>query len=335
MRTIPNELLDLIFDCLGDKSESPRRKPTKDWLACSLVCWKWRSIALPHLFYGVECTGNRPAGRSVDAYSRFFAETPRIGIHVRLLVLSDIARLDIASLSTIIGNLPRLSHLRLYEVVLVDGPDNSICQSQNAYVLESMQCESSFFQVLALFSRIEYLHLMDHSVDDTPDVLSLPRLMDKAVESCNVGKLQIDELRIGPSAKITYFYPTFLTQIQAIQHLTSLTFETRYELPALKQFNECLCSTGQTLKSLHIMAEEDWPKYSNLSVRSPDVFTNATRRGFAACVNLEEFTLVTEVSGVGYTKEASWHEGMAEDCAYSQPLTFPYHSSSSPGASSR
>lgn len=280
MRTIPNELLDLIFDCLGDKSESPRRKPTKDWLACSLVCWKWRSIALPHLFYGVECTGNRPAGRSVDAYSRFFAETPRIGIHVRLLVLSDIARLGIASLSTIIGNLPRLSHLRLYEVVLVDGPDKSICQSQNAYVLESMQCDqldflstrkggSSFFQVLALFSRIQCLHLMDYSVDDTPDVLSLPRLMDKAVECCNVGKLQIDELRVGPSAKITYFYPALLTRIQATQHLTSLTFETRYELPALEQLNECLCSTGQTLKFLHIMAEEDWPKYSNLSVRSP------------------------------------------------------------------
>ncbi len=38
------------------------------------------------------------------------------------------------------------------------------------------------------------------------------------------------------------------------------------------------------------------------------MFTNATRRGFAACVNLEEFTLTTEVSGVGYTKEADWHE---------------------------
>lgn len=346
---IPNELLALIFDSLGSKWSHDR--PLRDWLACSLVCWKWRCVVLPYLFYRTECS-MYTAGRTVSAYSRFFAENPKIGANVRLLVLRDIPALDIALLGAIIGNLPRLLHLRMSGFTLVNDSGSPFRRFQDAYVLKSLTCgfldflstnegRLSFFHVFALFSRIEYLELSGDSTDDSLCVpsSSFPRLMEEAARSSNIGKLQINRIRLGPATDITYFYPTLLNQIKATQHLTSLTFHTRYELLALEQLNECLCSTGATLKLLHIVAEEDRPHHTHASVRSPgnythlilsslitpttqhlvDIFTAVIRRGFEACVSLEEFRLTVEVSGVGHTRAAFWQDDVKEWIARTNP----------------
>ncbi|KAI0759816.1 hypothetical protein BC629DRAFT_1597659 [Irpex lacteus] len=326
---IPNEILALIFDSLGSKWSHDR--PPRDWLACSLVCWKWRCVVLPYLFYRAECS-MYTAGRTVSAYSRFFAENPKIGANVRLLVLRDIPALDIALLGAIIGNLPRLLHLRMSGFTLVNDSGNPLRRFQDAHVLKSLTCgfldflstdegRLSFFHVFALFSRIEYLELSGDSTDDSLGVPSscFPRLMEEAVRSNSIGKLQINRIRLGPATDITYFYPTLLTQIKATQHLTSLTFHTRYELLAMEQLNECLCSTGTTLKLLHIIAEENRPFHTHASVRSSDTFTDVIRKGFEACVSLEEFRLTVEVSGVGHSRAALWERDVKEWIARTNP----------------
>ncbi|KAI0689960.1 hypothetical protein BC835DRAFT_217694 [Cytidiella melzeri] len=111
---LPDEILEMImvhaayFDfqaCYGHPEMEP-------WLACSLVCRRWRRVILPHLFRRVKLAphADHPDSTMAGEFLRFLSENRSIAQLIRKLDYDDL-ELDIDTLDSTLSRLPRLHSL--------------------------------------------------------------------------------------------------------------------------------------------------------------------------------------------------------------------------------
>ena len=170
--------------------------------------------------------------------------------------------IDIAHLDSLLGHLPYLRSLRMDTVGFIRTTERSVERVARNYVLDKLVCTSpernqpcgayqEVANLLLLFSDIAELELSSSS----PSGLELPYLhipLPVSTAQPLGTKLQIRSLKHRWGSWIPSLLSLFLFHVNALQHLTTLSFEIGHNDSSLTYTNEMLLRTGRNLRQLSI-----------------------------------------------------------------------------------
>lgn len=242
---IPIDILHLIITATDPlRSSHPRafKKRTPGALetqkACSLVCWRWREVALQYVFSKISILMNVDLG--LDQETLFFQHTPWVAKHVKELTLRA-TYVQMAALDSLFRTLPSLHNLDMTGSV-VDGSPGADIQVDSSRALQQLrfyvsqggkrplfQCDS-IQRLLRLFSIITYLDLGfgpdtgDRAVNGASVSLRVDCTSSTTWDS--IRALRIHRLRANGKTTLGLFVPEFLhrDRTDALKDLTSLSF---------------------------------------------------------------------------------------------------------------
>lgn len=260
----PDEILDSIIGAIGAirygvGSErliySEQRNIVATWSACCLVCKRWRSITIPHLFHSLSVL--LFDGPTSSGYIQFFTETSWIAIHVRQFRIVDTDSLDIHELKSLLKALPSLNSLILDEVDAskhVAPEDHDLLPSYRLQTLEYHSQPdlpwSSLEHVLALFSWVGTLVVGLNEADHLIDVSNGSDNLGESLVRSRSGKTCIESIRCGGRNPIGLFLPSYLDKIGALTKLASLTYRifSEDDSQSLACFLKAACTTLRFLR---------------------------------------------------------------------------------------
>lgn len=237
---IPIDIVHLIITATDPlRSSHPRafKKRTPGALetqkACSLVCWRWREVALQYVFSKISILVD-----GLDQETLFFQHTPWVAKHVKELTLRA-TYVQISALDSLFRTLPSLHNLDMTGSVVVGSPGADIqvdssraLQQLRFYVSQGgkrplFQCDS-IQRLLRLFSIITYLDLgFDPDTSNRVVNGGSINVRVQCISSTtwdSIRGLRIHRLRVDGKTTLGLFVPEFLHRTDALKDLTSLSF---------------------------------------------------------------------------------------------------------------
>ncbi|KAI0705195.1 hypothetical protein BC835DRAFT_1410075 [Cytidiella melzeri] len=298
---LPDEVLDMIiFEAVGPKVPYEFNTVRQDRQTYSIVSRRWRNIVLPYMF-------TRIIIRDPEGFLQFVIHAPSIAFNVRHIdILNLDSTLDVVVLDSLLTHLPRLRSMRIEGVAL--GNSAGQPRQYKNHTVQRVLCDSfqgckpaetrydQLLDFLALFSDIEDLKvdIHDYRLNFAHDSEGLREVAEKvvpfAVAAARIGHSQVRSLQIEWGPRLHCFLLSFLVEIDAFRHLTSLALYVDSS-SGLDRLNALLCVVGPTLKSLAICLR--WASYRYSLERK--IFIGKIRPGITACSVLEEFMFAMNV----------------------------------------
>lgn len=254
---LPNEILAMI---IGDeprpvKHSSSQSGWTMDYrIACSLVCRKWRRIALPHLFRCIRISGNTVQKKNLKGHCSFLRENPWLANSVKDVYI-EFCVVDVAELEDLLAIARNIETLSLLHVSYIDSGHPERLHPVQAHHLQKLRLNNRvtersdvaplyghLLRLIGLFSEIQNLQLDSeelHAVATDDNIaFTLREAAPRELRIHTLGLTLIGALQGS-------FLRTFLPQIGAFKHLTSVDFVIGWNNPSLVPL---LASVGRNLK---------------------------------------------------------------------------------------
>ncbi len=275
---LPNEILAMI---IGDepgpvKHSSSQSGWTMDYrIACSLVCRKWRRIALPHLFRCISISGNTVQKKNLKGHCSFLRENPWLPNSVKDVYI-EFCVVDVAELEDLLATARNIETLSLLHVSYIDSGDPERPHPVQVHHLQKLRLNNRvterldvaalyghLLRMIGLYSEIQNLQLDSEELHAVATDDSIAFALQEAAPR----ELKIHTLGLTLNGALQgSFLRTFLRQIGAFKHLTSVDFVIGWNNPSLVAL---LASVGRNLKrfslALQRQIQRDRSKYISRS----------------------------------------------------------------------
>ena len=262
---IPDEILDMIVRQAhkihrGDQTGLSR----SPCIMVSLVCSRWRNIALPYLFRSIKIPFR---GQGLQCCSQFFSDNSVLASLVHNVDISDIV-LKIIHLDHLLASLHGLQELHVSSCTL-NGPSSlaegvvneCVVGNHSIRTLEihfnnnesSVPWYHGVLEIMALFSEIKEFTLCSNHRNDVQD-LEVPDIVVQAAASAVIGGLNISALTLleCPPFMISFLW-RFLSNIGGLHDLQSLGISLGIDPEKmLSHMSDILCLVGRKLKCLTV-----------------------------------------------------------------------------------
>lgn len=235
------------------------REALKTQKAFSLVCRRWREVALQYVFSRIHITSSD----GVDPHMGFFRDTPWVAKHVIKLTLRT-RTIRVFALDTLLRTLPSLQYLDMLNSFVEGSPDADF-QVDSSRALRELrypcpeigprldaQCET-IQHLLRLFSVIKCLDLGFFAHSSFINVNSLNARIDSACSYSQGSdrELRIHHLRASGHTTAGFLVPEYLRRTGALKDLTSLSFFLAKS--NLKIVSDMLSAVHTTLETLELL----------------------------------------------------------------------------------
>ncbi|KAI0089335.1 hypothetical protein BDY19DRAFT_139051 [Irpex rosettiformis] len=301
------QLSDDVLHNIFDLCKPERHKEHENtWLACSLVCRQWHTVAVSYVFRSLSITSRHPP---LHDYATFFKDTPHISRHISKINIHGII-IDIPVMHALLGLLPHLQDLNLSSVGFSnpDGVSKEQLQENN-YALRRLHLEFFYFppaeydgfpDFLGLFAEIGEVNIgIEFALTEKVHSMvekDVERKSDAAAAMAgNLGRPQCRALKLKNGLYASSFIPSFLLKVGGLHHLSSLSLAVMDDIGPLERLNELLCSTGSTLKFLCIdfCQGPRWFGYDKEWITTGA--TELLRTGLETCKTLESLEIKAEI----------------------------------------
>ncbi|KAI0089336.1 hypothetical protein BDY19DRAFT_1056906, partial [Irpex rosettiformis] len=314
-----DDILYHIFSLCDPKVDKEHRNT---WLACSLVCRQWYTVALPYVFRSL-CIGLRHHRHlkhkdlMVD-YVQFLSENPHIPKFIHTLCVCYV-EIDISAMHTLLGLLPHLRYLYLTSVKFYNSgaPIPEARLRENKCALRKVHLSSfkfypaefcHFTDVLGLFDEIEEVTVVGEIIPQAgvrqsehpngereEDIESISDVAAAKALAGNSGRLQCRALFFSNGIYSSSFLPSFLLKVGALQHLSSLVLIVMDDVRCLERLNRLLSLSASTLKFLCLKFIQG-PRWFGGGGSKTHREIEQVRSQLKACLKLEELRLYGEIS---------------------------------------